>query len=155
MKRFLKKIKTLFEWLPIIWNDKQHDHAYISQILIKKLEMTRDFFLSDESYIEGSQGVAKEITEVIELLKKTQDSYDHYDLPALIEIEKKWGQSKMVKVEGTNTYKLEVEGVKTESQRLEYDSDFKLKLDLARKSYMKDKVKAWTMIAKNIDKWWD
>jgi len=69
MKRFYKKLKQFFKWLPIIWKDKQHDHAYISIVLIKKLELTRDFFLSDDSHIEGAKEVASEISEVIDLIK--------------------------------------------------------------------------------------
>ena len=159
MKRFYKKLKQFFKWLPIIWKDKQHDHAYISIVLIKKLELTRDFFLSDDSHIEGAKEVASEISEVIDLLKKTEDSFEHYDSKVLDELEKKWGKSKiiLVKIEGKNLYqsKIEIEGVKTEEDRIEYELEYKSKLDLSRKLYMRDKVKAWTMIAKNIDKWWD
>lgn len=159
MRKFYKKLRQFFEWIPIIWKDKQHDHVYISRILIKKLELTRDFFLSDDSHIEGAKEVSSEISQAIELLKKTEDSYEHYDSKVLDELEKKWGKSKMtlVKIEGKNLYqrKIEIDGVKTEEDKIKYELEYKSKLDLSRKLYMKDKIKAWAIIAKNIDKWWD
>lgn len=159
MKRFYKKLKQFFKWLPIIWQDKQYDHAYISKILIKKLELKRDFFLSDDAHIESAKEVASQISQVIELLKKTEDPYDHYDSKVLDELEKKWGKSKITLIKdretGLNKGSLEIEGVKTIEDRENYEKEYKSKLEISKKLYMRDKIKAWTMIAKNIDTWWD
>jgi hypothetical protein len=49
----------------------------------------------------------------------------------------------------------EIEKVNTEEEEEQYRKEFKETLDKAREQYMKDKIKAYKFIAKNIDKWWD
>ncbi len=75
------RIKNVFRWLPIIWRDRQFDHHFIHEIYIKKLEFTRDFFLSDDAMTESARETAKEIDEVIQLMKKTAKSIDSIKFP--------------------------------------------------------------------------
>ena len=65
-RRFFRKIKNVFRWLPTIWKDEDFDNHFIVEILIKKLEHTRDFFLSDRTHITEAKKVAEEIQEAKE-----------------------------------------------------------------------------------------
>jgi hypothetical protein len=38
VKRFIRKIKNVFRWLPTIWKDEDYDSHFINEILIKKLD---------------------------------------------------------------------------------------------------------------------
>lgn len=46
---FIKGIKNLWFWIPIIWGDRDWDHAYIENILYHKLVNTYNFFISKDS----------------------------------------------------------------------------------------------------------
>ena len=37
VRRFFRKIKNVFRWLPTIWKDEDYDYGFINEILIKKL----------------------------------------------------------------------------------------------------------------------
>jgi hypothetical protein len=58
VKRFTRKVKNVFRWLPTIWKDEDYDCHFINEIFIRKLEHTRDFFLSGKTNIGESDKVA-------------------------------------------------------------------------------------------------
>ena len=93
-RRFFRKVRNVFRWLPTIWKDEDYDDHFIVEILIKKLEHTRDFFLSDRTHIANAEEVAEEIQEAIDRLHMTRDSWEFYEQPAHEIIEEKWGESK-------------------------------------------------------------
>lgn len=49
MKRIFRKLKNLYRWFPVIWYDRDYDHAYIEHILYHKLVNTYNFFISDKA----------------------------------------------------------------------------------------------------------
>ena len=160
VRRFFRKIKNVFRWLPTIWKDEDYDYHFINEILIKKLEHTRDFFLSDRTHIMEADKVAAEIQEAIDRLHMTRDSWEFYEDPAQESIEKKWGKSTFNFIptnDGTGSSYMEIEheNVKTDEDKEQYSKEFREAMKQARKDYMKDKKDAYKFIAKNIDKWWD
>ena len=160
VRRFFRKVKNVFRWLPTIWKDEDYDYNFINEILIKKLEHTRDFFLSDRTHIAEAEKVAAEIQEAIDRLHMTRDSWEFYEEPAHDAIEKKWGKSKFNFIptnDGTGSSYMEVEheNVKTDEDKEQYSKEFREVMKQARKDYMKDKKEAYKFIAKHIDNWWD
>ena len=160
IRRFFRKIKNVFRWLPTIWKDEDYDYHFITEILIKKLEHTRDFFLSDRTHIADAEKVAEEIQEAIDRLHMTCDSWEFYEQQAHEIITEKWGESKFNWIptnDGTGSCYLEIEhdNVKTPEDKEQYSKEFREAMKTARKEYMKDKKDAYKFIAKNIDKWWD
>jgi Rad3-related DNA helicase len=159
-RRFFRKIKNVFRWLPTIWKDEDWDDHFIVEILIKKLEHTRDFFLSDRTHIADAEKVAEEIQEAIDRLHMTRDSFEFYESPAHDIITEKWGESKFIfkPVEHDDNLTemiIEHENVKTLEDSEQYSKDFREAMKTARKEYIKDKKEAYKFIAKHIDKWWD
>lgn len=160
VRRFFRKVKNVFRWLPTIWKDEDYDYHFINEILIKKLEHTRNFFLSDRTHIMEADKVAAEIQEAIDRLHMTRDSWEFYEDPAQESIEKKWGKSTFNFIptnDGTGSSYMEIEheNVKTDEDKEQYSKEFREAMKQARKDYMKDKKDAYKFIAKNIDKWWD
>ena len=160
VRRFFRKIKNVFRWLPTIWKDEDYDYHFINEILIKKLEHTRDFFLSDKTHIMEADKVAAEIQEAIDRLHMTRDSWEFYEDPAQESIEKKWGKSTFNFIptnDGTGSSYMEIEheNVKTDEDKEQYSKEFRDAMKKARKDYMKDKKDAYKFIAKHIDGWWD
>lgn len=163
---FFRRVRNVYRWLPTIWNDRDWDHSYITEILIRKLEFTRDFYLSDKPYSSEAKRTADEIQEAISRLHQTRDSWEFYEDPALEQLELKWGRItfksipyEYAKDGSVLTYQLETvydkEKVYTPEQKEQYAEEFTKALQTARKQHMKDKVKAYEYIAKNIEKWWD
>ena len=164
IKSFFNRVKNLWRWLPVIWKDQDYDHHFIVEILIKKLEHTRDFFLSDKTHIAQAEKVAAEIQEAINRLHQTRDSFEFYESPAIELLEQKWGKTTFTSVPYSYDNKGNVlsyemvsktEKVNTEEEKKQYSKEFRTALKQAREQYMKDKIKAYKFIAKNIDKWWD
>ena len=158
--RFFRKIKNVFRWLPTIWNDEDYDDSFIVEILIKKLEHTRDFFLSDRTHIMDAKKVALEIQEAIDRLHMTRDSFEFYELPTHDKITEKWGESTFNWIptnDGTDSSYLEIEreNIKTPEDEEQYSIEFRQALRDCRKLYEKDKKDAYKFIAKHIDGWWD
>jgi hypothetical protein len=161
---FYRRVKNVLRWLPTIWKDRDWDDSYITEILIKKLEFTRDFYLSGKAYSAEAEKVASEIKEAIDRLHMTRDSWEFYEDLAMEQLEQKWGKTAFSfepykHDENGNVLSYEMKS-KTENvidaeDEEQYRKEFRETLDAARKQYMKDKIKAYKFIAKNIDKWWD
>jgi len=163
-KDFYRRIKNVLRWLPTIWKDRDWDNSYITDILIKKLEFTRDFYLSDKPYSAEAGNIAKEIQDAIERLHMTRDCWEFYENLAMEELEEKWGKTtfEFVPFQHTEdgdvlTYEMKSKTEKVEGDEEEelYRKDFQKALDTSRKQYIKDKKEAYEFIAKNIDNWWD
>ena len=160
VRRFFSKIKNVFRWLPTIWKDEDYDDHFINEIFIKKLEHTRDFFLSDRTHILEAKKVAAEIQEAIDRLHMTRDSWEFYEEPVNDMITEKWGKSKFNFIPtndgtGSSYMELEHENVKTPEDEEQYLKEFREAMNKARKDYRKDKKEAYKFIAKHIDGWWD
>ena len=161
---FYRRVKNILRWLPTIWKDRDWDNSYITEILIKKLELTRDFYLSDKAHSVEAGNIAREIQDAIERLHMTRDSWEFHEAPAMEELEQKWGLTAFsfepyeCNENGeviTYEMKSKTEKVNTEEEEEQYRIEFGKALDTARKQYRKDKKDAYKFIAKNIDKWWD
>jgi len=161
---FYRRVKNVLRWLPTIWKDRDWDNSYITEILIKKLELTRDFYLSDKAHSIEVKKIANEIQEAIDRLHMTQDSWEFYEAPAMEELEQKWGLTAFsfepyeYDENGevlTYEIKSKTEKVNTEEEEEQYSKEFREASKIAHKQYMKDKKDAYKFIAKNIDKWWD
>ena len=158
-RRFFRKCRNVIRWFPTIWKDEDWDDSYIVEILVKKLEHQRDFFLSDRTHILEAKQVAAEIQTAIDGLRKTAESWE-YEGRAADDMARKWGESKMhtepsQSHPGCYELHIDVPGVKTPEDDAQYTKEYRECMAAARKQYMKDKRAAYAYIASNIDKWWD
>ena len=161
---FYRRVRNVLRWLPTIWKDRDWDNSYITEILIRKLEFTRDFYLSDKPYSSEAKRTADEIQEAISRLHQTKDAWEFYESPAMEQLEEKWGLTAFSfepyehDENGevlTYEMKSKTEKVNTEEEEEQYSKEFRKTIKEAREQYMKDKKDAYKFIAKNIDKWWD
>lgn len=159
IKAFFRKCRNVIRWLPTIWKDEDWDDSFIVDILIKKLEHQRDFFLSDRAYSAKAEETAAEIQKAIDGLVKTKDSWEHYEEPAHNELDKKWGEIEF-KIEpgerlGFKELHISPPNVKTKEDRVQYVKELMDTMELTMRRYKKDKRAVYQFIADNIDKWWD
>ena len=158
MKTTISRIKNLIRWFPVIWNDRDWDSEFTLDILLKKLEHQRDFFLSKDTHLTHNWETADEIAIAISKLRHTRDCWEHYEQPAHEELDVKWGKGIMRTEkygEHCNEILFDREFVKTPKDEAKYKKEFNDKLAKAREEYAKDKADAYLYLATNIDKWWD
>jgi len=158
MRTVISRIKNLIRWFPVIWHDQDWDSEYTLDILLKKLEHQRDFFLSKDTHLANSWETADEIDIAISKLRRTRDSWEYYEQPAHDELDKKWGIGVMrTEKYGVNCREIifDREFIKTPKDEAKYKKEFNTKLAKAREEYDKDKAEAYLYLATNIDKWWD
>ena len=158
IKRFFRKCRNVIRWIPTIWKDEDWDQTYIYDMLLLKLERQRDFFLSDRAYASNAKETANQIQTAIDLLHMTRDPWEFYECPVLEELDAKWGKG-VLRTEpcGDDNYQLhiDIDGVKTEADKAQYNEEFKKGMERARKEYQKDKRTAFKYVADHIDYWWD
>jgi hypothetical protein len=159
IKRFFRKCYNVIRWFPTIWRDEDWDHHYINEILIKKLEHQRDFFLSDRVHVSRAKETAEQIQTAIDKLHQTKDSWEFYECPVMQEMDAKWGEGvlRFMPIEGTDIEELflDHDGVKTPEDEEQYSKEWKEGMIKAEKQYKKDKREAYKYLADHIDYWWD
>lgn len=74
-KRFRHGVQNLITWFPIIWKDKQWDHDFMEQILIKKLTLMADYFEEGNTICKDAHLYAQKIRTVVRLLEKYSENY--------------------------------------------------------------------------------
>ena len=159
VRRFFRKCYNVIRWLPTIWKDEDWDHQYITTILLKKLEHQRDFFLSDRAHTSQAKDAAAQIQKAIDMLTKTDDSWEHYECIHMQEMDAKWGEGvlRFVPIEGTDSSEMFIDhdGVKTPEDEEQYSKEFREGMMKAMKQYKKEKREAYKYLADHIDYWWD
>jgi hypothetical protein len=60
IKRFIRKIRNIFLWLPILWRDEQWDGTYVFRILDFKFKLMEENFIND-AYVADAKKCAREI----------------------------------------------------------------------------------------------
>lgn len=85
---FIANVKRTIEWLPIIWQDRDWDHAYILRILKYKLSRVRKC-ITGNNIIEGATRVGKQIAYAEFLIDRILE--DDYHKDEWAKHEKKWG----------------------------------------------------------------
>jgi hypothetical protein len=158
LKDLYRRICNVIRWLPTIWNDKDYDDSFIVEILIKKLEFTRDFYLSNKAYSAEALTTVDEIQTAINLLHMTQDPWEFYEEPAMDVLEEKWGKG-IIRFEqhdnGMHRLHIDYPNVKTLEDNEQRSAEFSKAHAKAFAQYKKDKQKAYKYIATHIDRWWD
>lgn len=74
LKMFFQGIWNIIRWAPTIYKDRNWDHAYITDLLQKKLEFTREELVNANRFV-GVEAVNKDITLALNLLERMRHSY--------------------------------------------------------------------------------
>lgn len=74
-KNFVRGIQNLWRWAPTIWRDRDWDHAFIYDILAKKLEFQAKY-ISDRDFHTEAKRDAERMRLVVRLIElQSQDFY--------------------------------------------------------------------------------
>ena len=77
IKEYIRKIKNLIRWAPIIWKDRDWDYYFIYEILKQKLKHTEAYIRKDGLHVFNEHD-ADSIKTAIEMIEKVQTEY-HID----------------------------------------------------------------------------
>jgi hypothetical protein len=73
-KDFIRGIKNLIRWFPVIWRDRDWDHSYIWDILMKKLSFQADFTRHKGCHLYHIRD-AERMELAVRLIKRVSDEY--------------------------------------------------------------------------------
>lgn len=101
-KDFVRGVKNLWRWFPIIWKDRDWDQHYIYDLIRKKLEFQAEFIGGRDNYT-GAKRDAERMQLVARLIKLQQDDFytmeymDYHEQDmSFIDVLDKPGYSKVV-----------------------------------------------------------
>jgi len=145
-----RNIKNLIKWFPIIWSDRDWDYHYILAILQAKLEFTKQFFLSDNTYCVEANETANEVSEVLEILDRLiKNQYLEEALKPFDEKYPDYDWSLEFEQCDNGYYKLVN---KNTSEQKELKSKCYREKERAKE---KDFDDLFILLRKNIENWWD
>ena len=145
VKRFLYRLKRLLDWLPVIWNDRDFDYAFLLEIIQYKLRKMQEWFESDKPNVESAPQTAMEIKEVLVCLDRyfnetyRKVEYTEFDIKHNLNNEDDFW-----------TWHETFNGL-PESARQEW-------LDIGKQAETdkyNDLMQAFNLLKQNIEGWWD
>ena len=166
ISNFPRCIKILIDYLPIIWGNYDWDHNYFIELIIFKLKRMEKRFNSKDCWIEQKEAlrVVKEIKEVIDNL----ETYRGEPLEKEFEkLDKEYGRTEMIskpsildeddkfKNKDLTTIEFIRPKITDEETRKKIE---KKNIDLIRKNERIKQTalkKAFALIGKNVENWWD
>ena len=86
-------IKSIFQWLPIVWKDRQWDHQFIYAIFRHKLHLTEQFIRNHGVHVNNIKDADKIKVCVILLDRLMKDEYHEM---AFKNHSEKWGNPAMI-----------------------------------------------------------
>jgi len=157
LKRKIRQIKRVIDFLPLIWNGFDFDYRYATDLFRKQLERIADEMESDRGILENAKTNAQKIRTAIRLMDKVYD--EEYGCEY---------QDKLKELYGENVldWWFEDTGKGDDSSYLRYeyekwDNSEEIK-KVERKLFLESKNKQkrvhkllWDFIEHNIQKWWD
>lgn len=151
-------IKTVIQWLPIIWKDRQGDDYYIFMILRRKLELTANHIEYMDHYV-GCEHDVKRIRLIIKLIDKFIN--EDYELEHFSYIEYDWNirfPRDIIKDDTLKymnlypTWKRRAINKLTKHNQL--IDNYRLSFEIASLRHEKCKYLIFDLMKKDIERWW-
>jgi hypothetical protein len=151
-------LSNLWAYLPIIWQDRDWDHAYLLDLWEFKFRRMARMHLEHGNAV-GSEKIGKQLLLCAELcVRIREDKYDDVDTDAH---DKKWGKPKLVffpKENADSSYR-EIRFIRS---RVKTDADAKQELEEsqrytrhAQQQRINDLKYLSGLISDNLLNWWD
>ena len=162
MKRFIRRVRRVLDFLPIIWNSYEFDYRYSIDIFKKSLERQADFLESDKAYTLDAKRNASRIRTAIRLMDKVYE--DEYSTEYLDELHDKYGKSFFnfvptdnVDENGDPYYTLEVtyENARDDDHNKEINEISRQMMLKANDKQKRAHKLLWDFVEHNIQHWWD
>jgi len=145
-------ISNIIKWAPVIWRDRDWDHAFFLGILKFKLERMERFFRSENAVSRNSVRDADEMKKCLMVLRRITEN--RYDDIAFGRHDRKWGELEMGFLDG-GRIKFSRKNIKTPEDKIKEHKEFEKCMD--REKYLRDQDMKYlfSMLAKRLQSWWD
>ena len=159
---FFRRLKRVWDFLPIIWKGYDFDYAHAINLFKYQLERTADFLESDKAYTLEAKNNASRIRTAIRLMEKVYD--EEYGTEYMNIIEKLYGKTHYEFVEledkdekGEPYYSMEIRNdfAVDETHQKEIDEVRHQMLLLSNDKQKRAHKLLWDFIEHNIRGWWD
>lgn len=152
IRRFKEAINNLIVWFPVIVKDHNWDHHYIYEILAFKLSRTAKYFRKSNIFV-GEEREAEKMELCVRLIKKIQSQ--EYESEFSEELDKKYGERKMYIDASTNRLEFKHEKEYTEEELEEIRKERWEAIVKGAKKHQRAEKILFTLLERNINKWWD
>jgi hypothetical protein len=71
---FIRGVKNIFKWLPIVWKDRDWDDSYIFNVLTFKLKNTAKY-IGERDWHENAKRDSERMMTCVRLIEKVQEDY--------------------------------------------------------------------------------
>jgi hypothetical protein len=167
LKEFIRGVWNIIRWMPTIYRDRHWDHLFITDIIQKKLEFTREELVTANRFV-GVQAVNKDITLALNLLERIKNSYYEVEMFDYINKSYDWKPA-----DSTGDYVTMIETIledhldeylaKYKHTATKLRKKYKLKRDQTQKlafvvsDYNQQKCERifWKLMHYKINHWWD
>ena len=162
VKRKIRQIKRVIDFLPLIWNGFDFDYKYALDLFKKQLGRMADMMESDRAMTLEAKTNAQKIRTAIRLMDKVYD--EEYGMEYMTQIDKLYGTTHYDFVEtdkldkfGEPHYvmKLWNENAVDEEHQKEIDEVRKQMMKLSKQKQNRAYKLLWDFIEHNIQRWWD
>lgn len=172
-KNFTNGVKNIFKWFPIIWRDRDWDTSFIFEIMIQKLKNQSDY-IGDKDRHTSAKRDAEIMMTCVRLMEKVKDEYYQSEYSDYHDSDYNWvdsdepGYSQLDIVEKSENfddyikkYPSTMRKVLSNPKAFDYiQEDYKdkkstLAMLIARENHNKARRLLFTLMERNIEKWWD
>lgn len=172
-KDFINGVKNLFRWFPIIWRDRDWDTSFIFEIMIQKLKNQSDYIGKKDRHTSAKRD-AEIMMTCVRLMEKVEQEYYNAEYMDYHESDYNWidsdepGYSELEILEKSENfdeyfkkYPSTMRKVLSNPKSFDYvqeeykDKKNTLAMLIARENHNKAKRILFTLMERNIEKWWD
>ena len=154
MKRFLRKLKRLTAFIPVIWKGDDYDYRYALDIFKFQLLRLADYIESQDRYVGNKNDVAR-IRTVCRLMDKVYD--EEYAMQYQDILEAMYGDNVLnfnFEENEKGNYNMTYEYEKWDNAE-EIDQIKSELFQMSREKQERAHRLLWQLIEKDIRNWWD
>lgn len=168
-KQFIHGVKNIWEWLPIVWKDREWDSYYIWDVLKFKIKKQAEY-LGEHDYHESSKRDSEIMMTCTRLIDKIQNDYyseecfDYYENDfSFIPVEGKPNESE-IKIEQKSEHfddyfkkypRIYKQVINSEKTLFTKDTKFGIAVNIGLINQNKAKKILFNLMERNISNWWN
>jgi hypothetical protein len=161
IKEFIKSIKNLIRWFPIIWKDKDWDDYFIFEVLKFKLKNQAEYIGYHDRHISAKRD-AEKMMLCVRLIEKVQDEYYGSEYLKYCDLEFKSTASKehpdlyeLTLIEKSEHYEDYFKKYPRVAKQFTDVSKDKRAFQIARINEERAHKLLFKILEQNIRRWWD
>ena len=147
--------KKVISYAPVLWRDRDWDHAYILLILEKKIKEVEKNFRTNSDFRKDQQKY-KELVKALELLNLIIE--DKVSEPLKDAHDAKWGSLIMYDLpysDSSTEIRFDRKHTRTEKEKQKERKEHDLLLKKISKLEKKTWDELWSLLRDNLKHWWD